>query len=180
MNIEEHTFLSDQEERPRTHIIRNAIFISLGILLGLAFLVRVRTAIGMRSGDQTTINKKRNFNKRWNNHLITTVGHAGKPHSIFALVHHVGRISGKSYSTPVRAVLVDSGFIIPLTYGSKTDWYRNIQANGGGKVEWRGKMYDVGCAEIIASDQAQYAFPLPSRFLFWLDGLPQFVRVSQV
>jgi deazaflavin-dependent oxidoreductase (nitroreductase family) len=134
----------------------------------------------MRSGDPTTIDRKRNFNKRWNNHLTTTIGRAGRPLSIFALVHHTGRRSSKPYSTPVRAVPVEGGFIIPLTYGSKADWYRNLQANGGGQVEWQGRMYDVSQAEIVDAEQALPAFPLPSRFLFWLDGVPQFVRVLQI
>ena len=180
MNISQHSPIQDQEEQHGTHTLRNILLFGVGILVGLAFLARVRTAIGMRSGDQATIDKKRNFNKRWNNHLTTTVGRAGQPHSIFALIHHVGRSSGKPYSTPVRAVPVDGGFIIPLTYGSKADWYRNLQAHNGGQVEWQGKMYNVGQAEIIDSELALHAFPLPSQFMFWLDGVPQFVRVSQV
>lgn len=180
MNVTDQTFLSDHKKQSRTRVVRNVILLSLGILLGLALLTRVRTAIGMRSGDQTTIDKKRSFNKRWNNHLTTTVGRAGQPFSIFALVDHVGRRSGKSYSTPVRVSPVAGGFIIPLTYGSKADWYRNLQAKGGGKVEWQGKIYDVGQAEIVEPAQALPAFPLPSRFLFWLDGVPQFVRVLQL
>jgi deazaflavin-dependent oxidoreductase (nitroreductase family) len=180
MNIAEQLPLTDHEEQLHTYTMRNVILLAIGTLIGLALFMRVRTAIGMRSGNQTTINKKRNFNKRWNNRFTMTIGRAGQPLSIFALVHHRGRHSGKSYTTPVRSVPVEGGFIIPLTYGKKADWYRNLQANGGGQLEWHGKMYDVRKAEIVDSTQALPAFPLPSRFLFWLDGIPQFVYVSQV
>src|SRR5271165_6191094 len=98
------------------NVIFLLIFLAIALVLAAALIARVRTAIGMRSGDQATIKRKRYANKRWNNRLTTAIGRAGQPHSIFAMVRHVGR-SGKAYATPVRALPVEGGFIIPLTYG---------------------------------------------------------------
>jgi hypothetical protein len=33
---------------------------------------------------------------------------------------------------------------------------------------------------LVDPAQAPPAFPWPSRYLFWLDGVPQFMQVSQV
>jgi deazaflavin-dependent oxidoreductase (nitroreductase family) len=178
MNIPQQSHQLDREEQRHTYPARNVILLSIGTLLALALAARIRTAIGFRQGDPTTINKKRFFNKSWSNRITTTVGRAGQPNSIFARVHHVGRRSGKVYATPVRVVPVEGGFIIPLTYGSRADWYRNIQAKGEGEIQWQGKTYHVDQPDMIDATQALPAFPLPSRFLFWLDGVPQFVRVS--
>ncbi len=153
------------------------IFLAIALVLAAALIARVRTAIGMRSGDQATIKRKRYANKRWNNRLTTSIGRAGQPHSIFAMVRHVGRRSGKAYATPVRALPVEGGFIIPLTYGQTADWYRNIEAAGGDQLDWHGKTYNVGRPQIANAAEVLPAYPLPSRFLFWLDGVPQFVRV---
>ncbi|MGB3551271.1 MAG: hypothetical protein WA993_11305, partial [Candidatus Binatus sp.] len=43
-----------------------------------------------------------------------------------AVVHHVGRMSGRNYSTPVVAFRSRKRFVIPMTYGRDVDWARNI------------------------------------------------------
>ena len=48
----------------------------------------------------------------------------------FAIVAHVGRISGQSYRTPIMAFETADGFLIALTYGPKTEWVRNVFAAG--------------------------------------------------
>ncbi len=54
----------------------------------------------------------RRFNKAIFNRLILTF--AGR--HVYAVVHHVGRRSGHAYTTPVVAVPIADGFIIPLTF----------------------------------------------------------------
>ncbi|MEV4534461.1 nitroreductase family deazaflavin-dependent oxidoreductase [Asanoa sp. NPDC049518] len=50
-----------------------------------------------------------------------------------AVVHHVGRRSGRSYQTPVMAFPTPEGWIVALFYGDDVQWLRNAQ--GPGKVE---------------------------------------------
>ncbi len=69
-------------------------------------------------------------------------------------------------------------FIIPLTYGENTDWYKNLQAIGSIELQWQGVNYLVGKPELLEVSSAMKYFPLISRFLFWLDGLPAFVQVA--
>ena len=50
---------------------------------------------------------------------------------VWALVHHVGRTSGKSYATPVAVFPAPGAFYVALPWGRGTDWVRNLRAAGG-------------------------------------------------
>jgi deazaflavin-dependent oxidoreductase (nitroreductase family) len=78
---------------------------------------------------------------------------AGKKHmNMAALVFHTGRRSGREYATPAGARLVGDEFLIPLTFGTESDWCRNLRAAGGGKIRWKAKDYQVTAPEIFAMD----------------------------
>jgi len=49
----------------------------------------------------------------------------------FAIVAHVGRVSGQGYRTPIMAFRTKHRFLIALTYGPATEWVRNVFAQGG-------------------------------------------------
>ena len=91
MNCVEQSSQSCREEQRPPHGVRSVLLLCMGALLGLALFSRVRTAVGMRKGDQTTINKKRHLNMHWSNPVIMTLRRAEQPHSIFALMKHLGR-----------------------------------------------------------------------------------------
>ena len=94
----------------------------LAAVLAAAVVRRLRIAAGMRRGDQVVIDAKRHRNKRFANKMVTRMGRAGRRHSIFAVIEHTGRRSGRRYTTPVRVVEQPRSFIVPLTYGPKTNW----------------------------------------------------------
>ncbi|ERN45836.1 nitroreductase family deazaflavin-dependent oxidoreductase [Rhodococcus hoagii] len=48
----------------------------------------------------------------------------------FALMHHRGRRSGRPYTTPVNAFRIGNGYRFALTYGSGSDWVRNVLEAG--------------------------------------------------
>lgn len=70
----------------------------------------------------------------------------------FAVVVHEGRVSGKLYRTPVNCWVDDRTAIVALTYGSRTDWLKNLTAAGGGVVEHRGKTHRVGIPKLIGPE----------------------------
>jgi hypothetical protein len=115
----------------------------LAVALVAAVVRRARIAAGMRRGDQAVIDAKRHRNKRLVNKVVTRVGRAGRPHSIFVVIEHIGRRSGRRYRTPIRVVEQPGGFIVPLTYGPKTDWYVNLQARPG-QLPWQGRTIPIG------------------------------------
>ena len=53
-------------------------------------------------------------------------GRAGVP--LLGLVYHHGRRSGRTYATPVGAGSTGAALLIPLTFGSGSDWCRYAAA----------------------------------------------------
>jgi deazaflavin-dependent oxidoreductase (nitroreductase family) len=58
---------------------------------------------------------------------------------LYALLRHRGRRSGKNFATPVMAWPTAGGMLIPLAWGSQTDWYRNLMAAQGCEVQLKGR-----------------------------------------
>src|SRR2546421_891560 len=56
---------------------------------------------------------------------------AGRRFFPMAQIHHVGRRSGKAYVTPTSAQIHGDVLLIPLTFGNRSDWSRNVRAAAG-------------------------------------------------
>jgi deazaflavin-dependent oxidoreductase (nitroreductase family) len=104
------------------------------------------------------------FNKHITNRVLR--GFTSFSHGPFAIIHHVGRRSGKHYETVIWVWKMREGFVIALTYGPEVDWYRNMQATGGGTVYWHKRLYVVEKPELIAAGKALIAFPAFFKMLF--------------
>lgn len=57
----------------------------------------------------------------------------------FGVVRHRGRRSGRVFETPVNVFPTDTAIVIALTYGSETDWLKNVLAAGGCEIQTRGR-----------------------------------------
>jgi len=77
----------------------------------------------------------------------------------FAIVHHVGRTSGRRYSTPIMAFRDGEHIVVALTYGPDTDWVRNVLAAGSCTITHRGRTQSGLVPELITADPA--TMPLP-------------------
>jgi deazaflavin-dependent oxidoreductase (nitroreductase family) len=107
-----------------------------------------------------------------------TLALAGSRHlPLFAVVHHRGRRSGRSYTTPVGARRTTDGFVIPLTFGERADWFRNVQAAGACVIRWKGADYPVIEPAVVDWATAWSAFYPVERVLVPLIGIKQFVRL---
>jgi deazaflavin-dependent oxidoreductase (nitroreductase family) len=86
--------------------------------------------------------------------------------SRWAVVHHVGRRSGKRYDTPIDAQLIANGVVICLVYGAGADWCRNIVAAGGCTLTTNGRELRLNAPMVITMEAAA---PLlsPERARFW-------------
>ena len=76
------------------------------------------------------------FNKRVTNHV--TAPFAGRLPG-FAVVIHRGRLSGRTYRTPVNVFHHGDDVVFVMTYGRNVDWVRNVEAAGGCDIETRGQ-----------------------------------------
>lgn len=49
----------------------------------------------------------------------------------FGIVVHEGRKSKREYRTPVNFLRAPDGYVIALTYGTESQWVRNVRTAGG-------------------------------------------------
>lgn len=108
---------------------------------------------------------------------------AGRRHiQMVAKLTHYGRRSERKYVTPVGARVVDEHVWIPLTFGSGSDWCRNVLAARGCDVTLRGVSYALRDPEVVnASDlppTVRASFPLIQRFIFRLIGIQAYVKLD--
>jgi deazaflavin-dependent oxidoreductase (nitroreductase family) len=75
------------------------------------------------------------------------------------LLHHRGRRSGAEYVSPVMYLAdetdPDTFYVFASKAGAPTDpeWYRNLIAAGGGRVELGDDEYDVEVTEVTGADR---------------------------
>jgi hypothetical protein len=107
----------------------------------------VGVAVLLRVGGPGARDAIRHLNKWVLNPLVLTV--AGRRHWYAAVLHHTGRRSGRGHATPVVAVPLGDGFVIPLPYGERVDWLRNLQAGGPASVTLHGVTREVGSPVVM-------------------------------
>ena len=117
----------------------------------------------------------RQLQKRVNPLILTFAGRCGP----YGIVRHVGRRSGRQYATPVAVRMLGDDFVIPLPYSTGTDWWRNLEAAGGGQLRWAGRTYAVGAPELIDRETALPAFPRPVQAIGRLLGMQHFLRLRR-
>jgi hypothetical protein len=113
----------------------------------------------------------------WNQHTLNpiTLKRAGHQASIYALVNHVGRHSGRAYTTPVVAKPLGDGFVIPLPYRAKVDWCRNVLAARTCTLLVAEQEYVVEGPELLPLSGTDRAFPLLTRWLYAAGGLKEYL-----
>ncbi|MGK5683024.1 hypothetical protein [Actinoplanes sp. URMC 104] len=84
---------------------------------------------------------------------------------LWAVVHHRGRVSGRSLSVPVTPIATPTVFVINLPWGARTNWVRNVLAAGECTLRWRGADHHAEDPRIL---DAAGARPYYSRFAWWV------------
>jgi deazaflavin-dependent oxidoreductase (nitroreductase family) len=79
----------------------------------------------------------------------------------FALVIHRGRSTGRQYRTPVWAFHRDGRYVVALTYGSDTDWVRNVVAAGGCRLRRFGRQHTLANPSVVHARTGRGLVPLP-------------------
>ena len=60
----------------------------------------------------------------------------------YGVLKHIGRRSGTEHRTPLNMFPTVDGFAVFLPYGTtKTDWLKNLNATGGGRMQRYGKTH---------------------------------------
>lgn len=86
------------------------------------------------------------FNRRVTNRVL---GRLALVAPGFGMIVHTGRKSGRTFRTPVNLFHADDGYVVALTYGTRSDWVRNVMAAGGCDVIMRGHTVHLTDPEIV-------------------------------
>src|SRR5574341_2187379 len=97
------------------------------------------------------LDRVRRFNRACLNPLVRRF--AGRAPGPLVLLRHRGRTSGRAYVTPLIAERSADGFVIPLTYGERADWVKNVMAEGQASVCHHGVAY-AATAPLILDERA--------------------------
>ena len=114
------------------------------------------------------------FNKRYTNRFLEPVVRRS---SGFAVVHHVGRTSGRAYTTPVNVFECADRFVIALTYGPTADWVRNVEA-GPASIELGGTTNKIDAHEIVGRPEVWTCLPAFVRLALRILTVRHFCRLS--
>jgi deazaflavin-dependent oxidoreductase (nitroreductase family) len=141
----------------------------------VAVAFRALAVITFRGSSPAALDRIRRFNKRALNPLMLRV--AGRSHWYAGCLEHVGRRSGRTYRTPVVALPVVDGFVVPLPYGTHVDWLRNLLAVGTGGLKVKGVLYAVRQPRVLVTDKVIGELPPLWRMVSRLYGFEHFLRV---
>lgn len=133
-------------------------------------------AMVFRQGRPPMMDLIRRFNRRWLNPVVLKM--AGRRHIYASVVHHVGRVSGKQYATPVVAEQVDGRFYIPLPYGTEVDWLKNTLAAGSCTLRRQGATHFATDPEVVSADLAATDLPSDMQRRFRFYGVDQYLRLT--
>ena len=95
-----------------------------------------------------------------------------------AVVHHVGRKSGRRYRSPVVAFRTAAGSVIPMTYGRDVDWARNLVHARGGDLEQMGERFMLRNPRIVGFKGAEPHLPALARPLLRFADFPGYVLLD--
>ena len=139
------------------------------VLLGLgAAMFTIRTA--------ATGRRVRQFNKHVLNRFALWL--VGRRPMYYGVIHHIGRRSGRTYSTPVVAKVCTSGIIIPLPYGADTDWCQNLLAAGHGTLTLAGADYSVDRPTIVGTAIAGPLVPAATARVWRWMGIEKYLKLN--
>ena len=116
---------------------------------------------------------------RFNRHVTNRVlGPAARRLPGFAVVVHARRRSGHLYRTPVNLFRDGDRYVIALTYGSDSQWVRNVLAAGAVDIETRGRRLHLVAPEVV-HDAQRSLVPGPVRPILGLARVSDFMLLRR-
>ena len=119
----------------------------------------------------------REFNKRYTNPMM--LRSAARENGNLGVIFHQGRKSGREYATPVRVDAIPGGFLVPMPYGTDTDWCKNILAAEAATVRFHGQDVAVNLPEIIDATTALAMLPPSAAIAARLLRIKQYLRLRR-
>ncbi len=114
-------------------------------------------------------------NRRFTNQVLGRIPRRVSP---FVIVTHVGRSSGRRYSTPLAAFTTESGYILTPTYGPEADWVKNVLSMPRIEMDRRGRSVALENARLVPRSDAWPHLPLFARGAMRVMGIEWFVEAD--
>jgi deazaflavin-dependent oxidoreductase (nitroreductase family) len=144
------------------------VAVILGSVSILAVLDKTAEMIARRRGERRSFPMARRIYRWLNPAAVWAIERLGVgAHN--GVLYHTGRSSGREYATPLCMVPTPEGYIVPASFGPKTDWLKNLKVTPESRVVFDNKSHET-LAEVISLDQAiEHAGGTPG-CRCWVDG----------
>jgi deazaflavin-dependent oxidoreductase (nitroreductase family) len=151
-------------------------YIGGGLVLAVV-TIAVVFIMGMRTKKRPVVDTVRRLGRATKPLVLRSAGQAG---TSTAVIHHVGRATGRSYATPVEAMPAGEGFAIALPYGLNTDWLKNVLASGSARIVREGEEHVVDQPQVVTIAEVNPYFSASNQRAHRLFGVQNAVRVRTV
>jgi deazaflavin-dependent oxidoreductase (nitroreductase family) len=148
-----------------------ALLVLVVVALGVVFVV------GMRTKSPLVLDAIRGVARRLVN--PRQLKSAGTPGAYASVIRHRGRKTGAPYETPVQAVRTGDGFVIPLPYGSRSSWLKNLLAGGSATLVNEGEAFRVDRPEVVPIDSVADHFSSGDQRSLRFFGVDRCLRVRR-
>jgi deazaflavin-dependent oxidoreductase (nitroreductase family) len=95
----------------------------------------------------------------------------------FGLLTYRGRTTGRTYHLPINVFVRGDKYLFALTYGSDSQWVKNVLAAGGCEIRVRGRDVRLVDPEVIV-DPDLNLLPWPARFVERTGGATELLRMQ--
>ena len=95
----------------------------------------------------------------------------------FAIVTHTGRRSGRTYRTPVNVFRDGERYLFALTYGTESDWVRNVLAADRCAIRTRRRNVELVAPERF-TDPTRRLIPVPVRWILAVLSVTEFLAMT--
>lgn len=124
------------------------------------------------------LDRVRRLNRAYLNPMIRRI--AGRVPGPLVLLRHRGRASGRLYVTPLIAQQTANSFVIPLTYGERADWVKNVLDAGKAEVR-HGAATCAVINPVVLNEHAALPLLAPSlRQAVQVVGIKRFLKLAAV
>ena len=94
----------------------------------------------------------------------------------FGLLTYRGRTTAHIYKLPMNVFMRGEHYIFVLTYGSQSEWVKNVLAAGECEIRVRGRDVRLVQPELIVNPPWEL-IPWPARFIERMAGVTEFLRM---
>jgi deazaflavin-dependent oxidoreductase (nitroreductase family) len=95
----------------------------------------------------------------------------------FGLLTHRGRKTGHIHQTPINVFQRGDAYFFFLTYGSDSQWVKNVLAAGSCSLETRGRVVELVEPELITDPELRPAPPVARFVERRIAGVTQYLRM---